>query len=235
MIPRNTGGEGGGLVELPDDESKHARNVLRVRTGENVGLLDGKGLLAEAEVVEVGKPVVVRVTRADPQQEVSPQLDVAAAVPKGALVEEMVRGLSQLGAARWIPLTTERSVVDPREAKLNRLQRLAVESAKQCGRSYLLKIDTTTPFDQLLEEDAWDVKLIAAIDDETPLKSEALRDTLAGKQHVLVMIGPEGGWTEAEETRAKAAGALPIQLGPHVMRIETAACAAASIVRYATL
>ena len=224
----------GALIELPDDESAHASRVLRVRAGEAVGLISGRGDIAEAAVVDPGRPVVVSITSLAHHPPVAPALDVAAAVPKGSLVEDMVRQLSQIGATSWQPMSTQRSVVDPRQAKLNRLQRLVVESAKQCGRSHLLRIADIAPFEDIIARD-YDVKLICALDEAHQLDAAALSAQLAGAQRVLVLVGPEGGWTDDERSCAVAAGALPIRLGPHVMRIEAAACAAASIVRFLTM
>lgn len=124
-------------------------------------------------------------------------------------------------------------MVDPRQAKLNRLQRLVVESAKQCGRAHLLEIDNVAPFDEIITRD-YDLKLIAAIDDHQQLQPADLQQRLGSAKHVLVLVGPEGGWTDDEEQAAVSQGAAKLRLGPHVMRIEAAACAAASIVRYMT-
>lgn len=214
---------------LDPDETRHARKVLRLQPGDRIELFDGEGGLAPAvlETYEAGQ-ALCRATDLQHYDPPRPRITVAAAVPKGPRATEMVEQLSQAGADRLIPLISDRSVVDPREAKLERFARHAVESAKQCGRLFVMAIDETHDFDAVLHHDA-DVRLIA---DPEGVAPPDLPARLKQAQHVLVLIGPEGGWTKVETDAAAAAGALPWRMGANVLRIETAAVTAVGILRY---
>jgi 16S rRNA (uracil1498-N3)-methyltransferase len=222
-------------VQLGPDESKHAVRVLRLSAGDAVTLFDGQGLVADGTISPVSgarDAVCVVVSAARKVAPAIPELTLAVALPKGSRVDDMIEQLSQVGVDRVIPLRTRRSIVDARDTKLDRLARAAIESAKQCGRAHVMKIDATLDFDRVLLQPA-QTRLIAAPGQRTI--SDSFTDALRSSSGVLVLIGPEGGWDDAELVAADAAGFARWSLGPHVMRIETAAVAAASIVRYATL
>ena len=168
--------------------------------------------------------------RVDPP--ITPQLVVASAVPKGPRADAMVDQLSQLGVDRFIPLHTEHSVAVPKPAKVEKFVRAAVESAKQCGRSWLMQIDPPGRPASVWADAAFDLKLIAA-PGCVPLPG--LAERVRGSQSVLVLIGPEGGWSADELAAAADAGCLSWTIAPHILRIETAAETGASILRYLTL
>jgi 16S rRNA (uracil1498-N3)-methyltransferase len=237
-------------VTLDGDQAHHAHRVLRLRVGEDVVVFDGRGHRGQGPLQQIsGGGAVVRVVDVTTAPRLRPVIDVAAAIPKGPHADAMVEQLSQVGVDRLIPLRTQRSVVDPREGKLERFARTALESAKQCGRDYLMAIADPMTLEEVLSEPN-DLRLIAALasgraDSGEPDKTPT--DTITGKgagpasdfqaqlrmaHRVLVLIGPEGGWTVEEETLAVGAGCLRWSLGPFVMRIETAAVAAAALVRY---
>ncbi|MCX5662238.1 MAG: RsmE family RNA methyltransferase [Planctomycetota bacterium] len=233
------------LVYLDLDESRHARKVLRLEPGEVVGLLDGKGRVGTGVLGELakGQGAEVRVTSYAVVPPPRPAIDLAAAVPKGGHADEMLAALSQLGVGRLVPLRTRRSIVDPRPKKIDRFNRAALESAKQCGRAHLMEIAPIATLTEALAE-SHDVKLIAAPptnDAGTALNVPVGQDVdprsiparLRSAQRVLILIGPEGGWAPEELDEAARAGCSRWALGPHVMRIETAAAAAAAIAGYA--
>jgi 16S rRNA (uracil1498-N3)-methyltransferase len=222
-------------VQLGPEESRHAQRVLRLTAGDHVTLFDGQGLVAEGAISPVAgarDAVCVIVTAARIIPAVTPELTVAVALPKGGRVDDMIEQLSQTGVDRVIPMRTRRSVVDARDSKLDRLARAAIESAKQCGRARVMRVEATLDLDRVLHEPA-STRLIAAPGGDG--LGGGVVQTLRQSSGVLVLIGPEGGWDDAELVAAEAAGFARWTLGPHVMRIETAAVAAAAIVRYATL
>jgi 16S rRNA (uracil1498-N3)-methyltransferase len=120
-------------VELDRDDAQHARKALRLAAGHTVELFDGQGTLATGRIEEMTRRCVVEVAERRSVEPLTPRIDVAVAMPKGSRADVMVEKLSELGADRLIALVTERSVVEPREAKMARFGRMAVESAKQCG------------------------------------------------------------------------------------------------------
>jgi len=217
-------------AQLDREQTYHARKVLRMQVGDRLELFNGQGLEAAGQIVGDAKDLCfqVHVTTSRYTDADRPAVDLAVSVPKGQRADQMVEQASQLGASRLIPLRAERSVVEPREAKMSRFERIAVESAKQCRRAHLLQVAKPTSLEALLEDD-YDVTLLAMPDGDG---SRPIADAVRSAGRVLVLIGPEGGFTDLEVHIALTSGALRWKIGPHTLRIETAAAAALSIVRY---
>lgn len=217
-------------VVIDGEEARHAVRVKRLEVGQDVELFNGRGRVVVAKVSGSRKhprthawELVVRATAVEERPAPRPRLEVWTAVPKGARLEEMIDQLSQVGAAAWAPLSAVRSVVDPREGKMERLLRVAAESAKQCGRDWLLEIGNGGTLKEALKAPG----VIVADASGDGYKPSGSDD--AGGQ-LRLLIGPEGGWT-ADELRSSAdAGARVCSFGRNVMRVETAAVVAAGIV-----
>ena len=191
---------------------------------ESVELFDGIGLVAEGVVVGVdGSALRVKVTACETRAPSRPSVSIAAPPIKGARCETMVDQLSQIGAARWIPLLTERTVVNPRPGRIDKWRRIVIESAKQCGRAHLMTVDQPTPITTLLGEPSG--RLLLADAGGGPMSG--LTPALDRDEPVVVIIGPEGGLTEDERESVRQSAASEIRLGPFVLRVETAAVAAA--------
>ncbi len=222
----------GQLVAIDGDEAAHAIRVKRLEIGDMLMLLDGAGAIAEATIEGVtraaqrkdGTILEARVGKRHEVQPARPMLEVFAATPKGGRVDEMIDQLSQIGAAAWGPLETVRGVVEPRERKLERLDRIAREAAKQAGRAWLMRIESSHPFVKAL--DTTTARVILA--DSSGEKYQ--RADHGGGTPLRLLIGPEGGWTAEELNSARARGVQITRFGPHIMRIETAAAAAASVI-----
>lgn len=219
--------EVGSIVRIMGDEARHAIKVKRLEPGEPVEILGGQGLIARAVMVateKLGKKegwaLDLRVEGVRRSPPASPHIDVRSGVPKGPRLEEMIDQLSQVGAAGWGPLRSERSVVNPREGKLSRLDRVCEESAKQCGRAWVMQIEPTLGFQQLLDAPGPVIVADASGERYKPLHVQRL--TLA--------VGPEGGWTGSELDMLRRSGARITRFGSHTMRVETAAVAACAIV-----
>ena len=216
----------GTRVPLDRHQAHHARRVLRLPDGAEVQLFDGRGRVAEGVLVDAGSGPMVEVRRFRVEPLTRPYVTIASAIPKAGRVDGMVRQLSEVGADELLPMTTARSVVHPRPTKLDRLRQVALESAKQCGRSHALRIADIEPFDRVLGRPA-DVRLFAMPDGGSAAWSPDV-------ERVVVMVGPEGGWADEEAAAARSAGATPWRFGAHVMRIETASVVAAAMVRAGT-
>jgi len=220
---------GEAVCRLDGEQSRHARKVLRLKTGDALELFDGKGGLATAKLLAYdGQQARCEVQQTQFHQQPMPRLTVATAIPKGPLAEAMAQQLSQLGVDRLVPLRTERSVVHPRSQKRERFEKAAIESAKQSGRLFLITLDELYTLDQALAALA-DLKLVLTPTGET---REPDRDALDRAHHVMLLIGPEGGFTDSELNAIEQARATAWSIGPTVLRIETAAAAAAAITRY---
>ena len=221
-------GEGESIV-IGGEEAHHAARVKRVQVGDDVEVLNGAGLVLAARLEETRRQsrggdweVVLRVLEARRVAPDRPRVEVWSAVPKGDRFEEMIDQLAQVGVAEWCPLHTARGVTDPREGKLQRASRRAIEASKQSGRAWAMALGDGGDLSRALRGDGASVVLADA-------SGEAYRRS--GAESVRVLVGPEGGWDEAEIGRARAAGATVARFGACVMRLETAAVVAGALVR----
>jgi 16S rRNA (uracil1498-N3)-methyltransferase len=210
---------------IAGDEAHHALRVKRIREGERVELLDGRGGVATGEVSALGKrDLSVRIMGVRRDEPTRPRVEVWSAVPKGSHLDEMIDQLAQVGVATWRPLETERGVVEPREAKLERVGRIAAEASKQCGRAWMMEIGGRATMAEALRGSPG-VAVVMADGSGVSWASSA-----AESESVRVLVGPEGGWADEELQAARAAKVSIARFGPHVMRIETAAVVASGAI-----
>ncbi|MEZ6241969.1 MAG: RsmE family RNA methyltransferase [Phycisphaerales bacterium] len=214
----------GGALRVEGEEAHHALRVRRVRVGEAVELFDAQGGVAPGRLADAdsrGRWLDLELTGpVERRGAPTPWVELVCPAPKGDRLATMIDQLSQLGVASWRPLTTRRSVVEPRDAKLERLTRVALEAAKQCGRAWVMRLAEITTLDEVMDADDGLVTLVGDAGGEAPP---------GALERVRVILGPEGGLTGEELALVTARGAIPTRLGPHTMRIETAAVAAGAI------
>ena len=141
-----------GPIELEGSEAHHLAVVCRLRPGDVVCLFNGDGREYPAEVRAVGRRGVTLEVHAveAPRREQPFRLEIAAPLPKGDRAQFLIEKLTELGVTAFTPLQTARSVVHPREAKLDRLQRHVIEASKQCGRNVLMEVVPLTEWTVLL-------------------------------------------------------------------------------------
>lgn len=212
-------------VTLRDDEAHHAMHVLRLREGAEVGVFDGRGREWIARVVEAGKRTGVSVVldrevaaAAEPPVEVT----LAAGLLKGDQMDEVVRDATALGVAAIVPITSEHVVVPARvrgEESIERWRRVAIASAKQCGRAVVPAIEPVVSVASLLERPFEGARFLCV----EPLRAGARAVGVSDEdrpERALVLIGPEGGWSPVEVTIAQGAGATLVHLGPRTLRAE---------------
>src|ERR1051325_10870618 len=147
--------ESAGLISVSGEEAHHALRVKRLQVGDTVEVLNGEGLVGHTRIKSTTKTsdgwvMELAIEGLKDLPPLQPAVGIASATPKGERLEEMIDGLSQVGAATWRPISTKRGVVDPREGKLERLERIAIESMKQCGRAWPLLLLASSPFRQAL-------------------------------------------------------------------------------------
>jgi 16S rRNA (uracil1498-N3)-methyltransferase len=209
-----------GPIMLQGPEAHHLATVCRLRPGDRVCLFNGDGREYTAELVAVARRSVdLQVLAAEePQRELGFRLEVAAPLPKGDRAQFLLEKLTELGATAFAPLRTERSVVHPREARLEKLQRYVIEASKQCGRNVLLKLEELTSWQMYCPRaDLPELRILA--------HPGAPSETWPPGRDVALAVGPEGGFTDDEVALARAAGWRTVGLGPRIMRVETAALA----------
>lgn len=210
-------------LPVEGDEAHHARAVKRLRTGDVVRVIDGRGgwTLTAVRSFEGGArtPVLVLEPSSPIRSENQSGVVVASAIPKGDRAEGLVDQLSQVGVGVWQPIVCARS--EQRDLRRpDRLERRAIEAAKQCGRAWLLEIREPVEAASLFGAGA----VLADASGQAVGEGEVPTDT------GVVLIGPEGGWTADELARAAAAGVRAVSFGAYVMRIETAAVVAGAAV-----
>jgi 16S rRNA (uracil1498-N3)-methyltransferase len=219
-------------VRLTGAEGRHAAGAKRLRPGELVDLVDGRGTRATSQVLEVGREDVLLAVRhrvAEPPP--SPRLVVVQALPKGDRGELAVELLTEVGVDEVVPWAAARCVVQWRgergEKALRRWRSTAREAAKQARRAWLPEVGGALSTRQVLER-------VAGAGTAYVLH-EAASSALAllappGPGEVLLVVGPEGGLTDEELWSLEAAGATSVRLGPSVLRTSTAGAAAAAVV-----
>ena len=212
-------------LSLEESESHHAARVLRKQAGDTIELFDGRGQSALAEITLVKKDRVdVRIVqRGEIQKSPQPEIRLAVAPPKGDRFRWLVEKATELGVDRLIPLLTERTVVEPGSGKLDKLQAAVVTACKQSGRNLVMQVSENTPLaDCLCAVDASTTSRAILVGD--PHGEMFQPDMLpVGAREVLLLIGPEGGWSEAELEAATRAGARRIRIADQILRTETAA------------
>ena len=225
---------GGSIVISDPEQLHHLRDVLRLKPGDEVAVFDpaGEEFLAEVSGLERKKAVLaVKSRRPAPPERL--KITIACAVPKKSRMDDIVDKLTQLGVDAIIPLETERTIVKLEERQSDRLERwqkIARNAAEQSRRNRLPRIYPVMGLEDVLgTAPEFDLKLIPTLAGD----SRPLREALTGIRpaSVLVLIGPEGDFTPGEVRRAFEAGFLPVSLGRTVLRVETAAIAAAAFLR----
>ncbi|MBI5189878.1 MAG: 16S rRNA (uracil(1498)-N(3))-methyltransferase [Nitrospirae bacterium] len=224
-------------VTLPEAEARRLARVLRMKPGDSVTLFDGAREYDTAIESISTKSVTLRIVSTTVLQDpVRLKLTLGQGVPKGEKLEWVVQKAVELGVSTVIPVLMERSVRRPdREGAVkaqSRLRRIATEAAQQSGRVSVPEVPDYMDLREYLEatKDA-DVKVVFY----EGAKSEGLRALLrsAGPAgSVALLVGPEGGLTQAEVDEAVEAGYAVAGLGPRILRTETAAVAALAIVQY---
>jgi 16S rRNA (uracil1498-N3)-methyltransferase len=154
------------------------------------------------------------------------QLTVGVALPKGDRQKWLVEKLTELGVLTLVPLVTERGVAQPVDTALQRLQRVVVEASKQCGRNRLMQVAQPQSWSEWITRESRNVRRFLAHPGGRPVR-EIDWDQSVPTQFT---IGPEGGFTDVEVGQAIDAGWQSVDIGPRILRVETAAVALAAVI-----
>jgi len=231
-------GAAGGEVDLGPEESRHLRTVLRARGGERVVLFDGRGGEAEAELLPgPGRGLRARVLGVAFRAPPAPRVRLFQAIPKGQALDWIIQKATELGAAEIVPVVTARVIARPEpgraEDKRARWRKIAVEAARQCGAAWAPEVGAPAAFGAALASAGASRALMASLSPRAAPLREVLRaGEPPGAGGVAVWIGPEGDFTPEETDAAERAGVALFSLGARVLRVETAALAALSILQY---
>lgn len=212
-------------AEFTASEARHAAQVLRLAAGDRVEIFDGTGRAAQAELAEVGKrAVTARVLRERVEKRPKPEIHLIVALIRNERFDWLVQKATELGAASIRPVAAERSVVKialaDAEKRRDKWMQVAVEAAKQCGHVILPEIFSVSAPREAFAAAPEGLKGIPALREGGCTLGELLAGDAGA---VSFAIGPEGDWTEAEVHMAEERGFVPVDLGRHVLRSETAA------------
>src|SRR6185503_20968610 len=220
-------------LTLRGREAHHALHVLRIRDGERVVVLDGAGQQLFCDVTGHRRDSIslgVRERASAPPRPCA--ITLVQAIPKGKIIESIIQKATELGVARIVPLLSERVVTqldsENAEAKAEKWQQVAIEAIKQCGATWLPKVEVpASPREFIKRREQIELSLIGCLEtgsrhprvwfEEFAAKFQRLPKSIA------VWVGPEGDFSPAEYAEIQSSGVRPISLGPLVLRVETAA------------
>lgn len=223
----------GTRVTLEGGVASHVTRVLRLRVGEALTVFNGSGGEYASRIEQAhGGRVTVAIGEACAIERESPlTLTLAQGVSRGERMDLVVQKATELGMSALVPVLTERSVVrlaaQQADRRLNHWRAIAIAACEQSGRNRLPSIAPPVPLTDLLRSASdGSTRLLLS-----PGATATLADVPRLVTAVTVLIGPEGGLAEAEQQAAVAAGFSPVRLGPRVLRTETAAIAALTLLQ----
>ena len=214
---------------IDGEEFTHLVHVMRKKEGDEIRVVDGRGSAYDVRLGEIRKKMVHATIHRVHERHHEPQRDVTVAVgilKNPSKFDFLVEKVTELGVNRVVPLLTERTI--PHHAKIERWQKLALAAMKQCGRAHLPAVENLTPLSEFLSRQSnANLRLVAHEKSDTVLSVDKLLD---GRQRsIVLLIGPEGGFSEEEVELSIKAGFTPISLGERRLRTETAATVLAAL------
>jgi 16S rRNA (uracil1498-N3)-methyltransferase len=229
-------------LTLANSEAHHLLRVLRGKAGDRVTVFDGAGHEIACTISKIEKSrVELRVVARYTTPALAYQLVLAQAVPKARSMDLILQKATELGAQRIVPLLSERTIVqvaaEDAAGKVERWKQITIEAAKQCGTNWLPTVEEPLrPRDFFRNAARGSLNVIASLQPGS-LQLRAVIDEFVSEHKArptsaVIVIGPEGDFTPAEIADARSAGFRPISLGPLVLRSETAAIYALSILAY---
>ncbi|MGQ0760785.1 MAG: 16S rRNA (uracil(1498)-N(3))-methyltransferase [Acidobacteriota bacterium] len=237
--PRIAFADDGKTITLSVDEARHARDVLRLGRDDEVFVFDGEGREYRCVIADIGSRSIT-LTVAEETEAAKPEsplnLTLAVALLKGEKFDLVVQKATELGVTTLVPLITTRADVRiraPLDAarKVERWQRIALESAKQCGRARLTLVNKPTNLDEFFRA-ITDVHLGVMFTARDGGSVEVAFETKAEFKSVIAMVGSEGGWTDDEISQARKHEWQLVTLGGRTLRAETAAIVAATLLQH---
>lgn len=217
-------------VFLSEEETRHLRDVLRLRENEKIKVFDGENreFICEIEKIEKRQTVLKILEETAPS---APQsnldLILAVAILKGEKFDLVIQKAVELGVKNFVPLVTKRCDVKVKdtEKKAERWRKIALEAAKQSGRAELMKIEPAADFEKFVQV-AKDTKILFSE------RGGSGFSDIPSTEKITAVIGSEGGWEDAEIEAAKANGFQIVTLGGRILRAETAAISIAAILQH---
>ena len=221
----------GATAVLDGDAGHRLARVMRVQTGDQLRVFDGRGREREARVAAIsgGEVTLALLDTVEPPPEAPVDIVLCCAFPRAQRGDWIIEKATELGVAAFVPLEAMHAVLRPGDGRIARWERIAVAAAEQCRRAVVPTVEDAL--------DGIDLLLVADLtDDPLPTIAEALADRGEGAtpHRIGIAIGPEGGWSDEERVAWREQGARLVTLGPQSLRVETAAIVALAYALEAT-
>ncbi|HHX00522.1 MAG TPA: 16S rRNA (uracil(1498)-N(3))-methyltransferase [Acholeplasmataceae bacterium] len=228
-----------GIVEIVDQDFHHIKNVMRMKIAVIVEICDEIQNVYTAKLLEFKKNSVLfsLIDKLEVDVELKTDITIALGLTRTSKIEEVIRRITELGASNFIPVEMNRSVVRLNKNvnyKQNRLEMIVKEASEQSKRTKLMKIHEPIKFNQLLDNiDDYDY-LVYAYEDLAKNSKNKFKSIIPSfkNKKVLVIVGPEGGFTTEEVDKLDRLGFISVGLGPRILRLETAPLYIMSAISY---
>lgn len=228
-----------GEIVVSGREARHMIEVLRLAPGDNMVMFDGQGGEYSGKIKDVDRKKTSLTAIISKMKEKSNEngtlITLAQAIPKKNKMDLIVEKATELGVHKIIPMITDRTIVRPEESLFNKMngrwKRIAIEASKQCACAVTPSIDPITSFrDVIGAVKTYDLSMLACISHNTIPIKKAMPSPLP--RNILVMIGPEGDFSEREVLQAEDKKINLISLGPRVLKSDTAGIFVVSVIGY---
>lgn len=226
-------------LSITGKEARHIVNVLRMKKGEKLVLMDGKGQLFESTIEALHhKEVKVKINKSIPHPPSSPiDISLAQALIRTHPLDYLIQKTTELGISSIHLFYSERTVIrlkpDHLKSRMAHWVEIAKSACKQCGRTTLPNLNPPLPFEQIIKNAPQKNTLrILLWENEDRVDLKKLLRSMSPLLHIFAGVGPEGGFTPDEINLAREAGFHTISLGNRILRAETAAVSLLSIIQY---
>ncbi len=226
----------GSRISISDEDVRHISAVLRMKTGDALLLCDGHGAEYHVTIAEMDKSEIkTEIVSYTKRELTAPRVTLGQGLPKSDKMDWIVQKATELGVSNIVPLVTERTIVKIRDEqkRISRWQKIAREAAMQSNRPDIPVVEQVVSFKEFLRtpnSEPGTLSLLPWEEASAPIK-DVLKQN-AGAAHVIVLIGPEGGFSSNEASMAREQGFHAVSLGPNILRTETAAVAVLSMIGY---
>ncbi len=223
-------------ASIMGQDAKHIFKVLRKKKGDQISITDGKGRDYSA-IISMVMPDIIKIDiieRFESMTESFINITLCSGMLKDKKMDFIIKHVTQFGIQKWIPFFCDRSIPNPNikriENRKKRWESIAKESLKQCNRSCIPQISEPLNFKTLMEQsENHDLKI--AFNEKSNQKIKTLQKNISPKK-IIILIGPEGGFSQKEMLLAGEKGFLSHALGPRILRAETASIAACTLIQH---
>lgn len=232
------------FICLDGDEHHHLSRVARVKRGDFIQLFDdsGREFSGNVERLEKNRTIIKIVKKAEAKRD-KVKIFLAQAFIKPKNMDFIIKKAAELGAYSFLPLISERCIAKPGEKillKMRRWEKIALEASKQSERAKVCRIENPASIEDILKNSRAELKLLLSESSKRDkLLKDILMEPLISKKKtntipssVLLIVGPEGGWTEAEQNYMIDSGCTVISLGRYILRSETAAVTSLAMISH---